>query len=301
MSTLQKLIALRVRLLSTVLVLSIAVVFAACERRGSTVAERVDYFGNPIPSLSNVDRIVSLGPSSTEILYMLGAGDRIVGRSRWDTWPEEVKAIPEIGDAIRPGMEKILELKPQLVVLYAAQDNREAAEFLSRSGVNVVSLRIDRIEEYLSAVELMGELTDHTERADSIVRSLRSELDSVRSSTEGRPRPTVFMPVWENPLMTLGMGSYLSELVEIAGGRNVYSERQEPSFTVSLEDVIQRNPDVVLVTPASASRILKDTQWRALRAVREGRMLTYDTLLVSQPSTRLGRAARFLAALIHSH
>jgi iron complex transport system substrate-binding protein len=112
---------------------------------------------------------------------------------------------------------------------------------------------------------------------------------------------TVFLPAWDEPLMTLGSGSYLSELVEIAGGRNVYAERHEPSLVVAMEDVVRRDPDIVLTTPVSAARIGCDPSWQALRAVREGRVLAYDTLLVSQPSSRLGDAAASLARLLHPH
>jgi ABC-type Fe3+-hydroxamate transport system substrate-binding protein len=251
-----------------------------------------------LPTLDSARRIVSLGPSSTEILYALGAGDRVVGRSRWDRWPEAVLSIPEVGDAIRPSVERVLALRPDIVVLYAATDNRPAADALARAGIPVVALRVDRIEQYLTAVRLLGTISGTRQRGDSLADALRSELDDVRRRTAGGKRPTVFLPAWEQPLMTLGSGSFLSELVEIAGARNVYADRPEPSLTVSMEDVVRRDPDVVLTGPVSAARISADPAWRVLRAVREGRVVAYDTTLVSQPSTRLGEAARSLRALL---
>lgn len=260
-----------------------------------------DDFGRPLPELSSVRRIVSLGPSSTEILYSLGAGDRLVGRSRWDRWPAAVLAIPEAGDAIRPSVERVLALRPDLVVLYAATDNRPAADALTRAGIPVVALRVDRIEQYLAAVRLLGALSGAGARGDSVADGLRAELDAVRRQTAVGDHPSVFLPAWEQPLMTLGSGSFLSELVEIAGGRNVYADRPEPSLTVSMEDVVRRDPDVVLTGPTSAARIRSDPSWRVLRAVREGRVLAYDTTLVSQPSTRLGEAARSLQGVLRPH
>lgn len=270
----------------------------ACERAAESPVPGVDDFGRPLPASTSARRIVSLGPSSTEILYTLGAGDRIVGRSRWDHWPAAVEAIPEAGDAIRPSVERVLALRPDLVVLYAATDNRPAADALTRAGIPVVALRVDRIEQYLAAVRLLGTLSGTEARADSVTAALRAELDDVRRRVDGAERPTVFLPVWEAPLMTLGSGSFLSELVEIAGGRNLYGDRTEPSLTISMEDVVRRDPDIVLTGPKSAARISADPAWRVLRAVREGRVLAYDTLLVSQPSTRLGEAARSLQALL---
>lgn len=271
----------------------------ACDGDRGAPPGMLDDFDRPIPDVVAPQRIVSLSPSSTEILYAIGAGERLVGRSRWDRWPEAVLRIPEVGDAIRPSVERVIALRPDLVVLYAAMDNRSAADALSRAGIPVVALRIDRIEEYLEAVQLLGTLASARERGDSIVNGLQAELDEVRRRTAGAPRPTVFVPAWEQPLMTLGSGSFLSELLGIAGARNVYGERPEPSLTVSMEDVVRRDPDFVLAGPVSATRIRNDPTWRVLRAVREGRVLVYDTNLVSQPSSRLGEAARSLAALLH--
>jgi ABC-type Fe3+-hydroxamate transport system substrate-binding protein len=277
------------------------VLVAACARESAPRAGALDDHGRPIPALATPRRIVSLGPSTTEILYTLGAGDRLVGRSRWDRWPDDVRSVPEVGDAIRPSVERILALQPDVVFLYAAADNRAAGDALTRAGVPAIALRVDSIGQYLHAVALIGDLLGVPARADSIVRALRAQLDTVRTRTASRPRVTVFLPAWDEPLMTLGSGSYLSELVEIAGGRNVYAERHEPSLVVAMEDVVRRDPDIVLTTPVSAARIGRDPSWQVLRAVREGRVLAYDTLLVSQPSSRLGDAAASLARLLHPH
>ncbi len=276
-----------------------ALVLAACGRGDAPAVGARDDFGEPIRAIATRRRIVSLGPSTTELLAALGAADRVVGRSRWDKWPDAVRSIPEVGDAIRPSLERVIALRPDVVILYAATDNRTTRDALARAGVPVVALRIDRIEQYFRAVTLLGTMVAETERADSIVAGLREELDAVRRRTARGSRPSVFIPAWEQPLMTLGSGSFLSELLEIAGARNVYGDRAEPSLTVSMEDVIRRDPDVVLTGPNSARRIRSDPGWQALRAVREGRVAVYDTTLVSQPSTRLGQAARALAALLH--
>lgn len=242
-------------------------------------------------------RIISLGPSGTEILASLGVVDRMVGRSQWDLWPDTVKSIPAIGDAIRPSVERIVALRPDLVVLYAAADNVTATETLRAAGVDVVSLRFDTIDEYFRALDSLGTRVGARERADSITQSLRRQLDEVRQRASGTTRPRVFIPVWEQPLMTVGAGSFMTELVAIAGGENIYGDQPRPSLTVSFEDVVRRDPDVVLTGPKSAARLRESREWQGLRAVREGRVLAFDTTLVSQPSSRLGEAARSLADL----
>lgn len=243
-------------------------------------------------------RIVSLGPSSTEIIASLGLVERMVARSRWDRWPDTVRVVPEIGDAIRPNLERIVAARPDVVVLYAGADNASAVQVLGRAGIPVISLRIDTIEEFLHAVDTLGAVLGRRERADSIRETLRSQLQAVQARRSGGAPVRVFMPVWDAPLMTVGAGSFLHELVAIAGGQNVYHDRAASSLTISMEDVIRRDPDVILAGPKKALEILRDPQWRALRAVRSGRVLSYDTTLVSQPSTRLGEAAASLAALL---
>jgi iron complex transport system substrate-binding protein len=109
----------------------------------------------------------------------------------------------------------------------------------------------------------------------------------------------VFLHVWEKPLMAIGGGSFLSELVTIAGARNIYDSIPAPSPVVTFEDVLQRNPAIVLVTPNERQHILADAQWRTLPAVREGRVIAYDTNLVARPSVKLGEAALSLAKLFH--
>ncbi|MGQ0646608.1 MAG: helical backbone metal receptor, partial [Gemmatimonadaceae bacterium] len=178
-------------------------------------------------------RSVSLGPSGTEILASLGMVDRMVGRSKWDLWPDTVRFIPELGDAIRPSVELIVAARPDLVVLYRAADNVAAAEALERAGIRVVSLRIDTIEEFFGGVDSLGRIVGAGPRADSITRALREELRDVRERLRPGAPVRVFVPVWEEPLMTVGAGSFLSELVGIAGGRNVYDDETAPSLTVS--------------------------------------------------------------------
>jgi ABC-type Fe3+-hydroxamate transport system substrate-binding protein len=240
-------------------------------------------------------RVVTLGPSVTEVAWLLGAGDRLVGRSRWDRWPEGVQGVPEVGDAIRPSVERIVATGADLVVIYPAGDNAPAIEALTRAGIRVVALRVDRINDFLLAVDSLGTLLGARPRADSISGALRATLDSVRRLAAPSPRPRVYVPVWMDPPMTVGAGSFLSELLDIAGATNIYADRPEPSFTVAFEDVVRRDPDLLLTTPASWQRLQETAPWATLRAVREQRLLLLDTLRMSQPSTRMGEAARALS------
>ena len=286
------------RLLPVVALLLLAACAPAPARRGDGTA-LVDDFGDTLALSAPPRRIVSLNPTTTEILFALGAGPRIVGRTKWDLWPDSARLVPETGDGIRPNVEAVLARRPDLVVLYASADNRPAAERFRSAGIATWAVKVDSIAEFARTVELLGRILGDTARARLTRDTVLRALDSVRTATRGRTPITVLWHVWDEPLIVIGGGSYLNELVEIAGGRNVYGETSEPSPQVSMEDLLRRNPDAVLAGPVGAARLRADAAWRALPAVRDGRVLVVDTVLVGRPSVRLGEAARSLAKLLH--
>ena len=286
--------------------LSVLAILLACsptnDQRSATGGERVtvDDAGDPLPAPATRSRIVSLIPATTEILFALGAGDRVVGRTHWDGWPPEVQHVPDLGDGIRPSIETVIGARPDLVILYAAGDNRDATRALRSAGIDVISLRIDSIAEFERATLLLGDMVGESANARVVVDSVRATLERVRVAAAGRgSRPTVFMLAWETPLMTIGAGSFLSELVEIAGGRNVFGDLEGPSPQVSFEEVLRRDPQYILGRPETAGNLGAKERWRGLPAVREGRVLVMDTALVGRPGVRLGEAAVSIARLLH--
>jgi iron complex transport system substrate-binding protein len=277
---------------------TIAVV-ACRDAARAPATELRDDFGNAIVIGQAPRRIVSLNPTTTEILFAIGAGRRLVGRTHYDLFPDSAARVADLGPGIRPNVEAILGTRPDLVILYASTDNRAAADRLRQGGVAVVGFKIDRIEQFERVTRLLGRLTGDSMRADSVVDSVAATLRRVRAATAGLPRPTVFIHGWDKPIIAITGGSFMTELLEIAGGRNIYDSIPGPSSTVALEDVVQRDPRYVMASPVEAERMRASTVWRALRAVREGRILVYDSNLVARPSVQLGAAARSIAELLH--
>jgi ABC-type Fe3+-hydroxamate transport system substrate-binding protein len=270
----------------------------------STGAAPRDDDGVPVPLGRRPRRIVSTGPVTTEVLFAIGAGDRLVGRSRWDGYPAAARRVPEVGDALGLNLERILATRPDLVVIYSAAANREAAARLRALDIPVVALRIDRVDELARGARLLGRVVGESAAAVAVVDSVQRTLARVRAATQaavaaGRPRPRVVMPLLGEPLFVIGGGSFLSELVDVAGGTNVFADDVRPSPQVSREEVLRRGADVVLVSPGGARRLAADPGWRGLAAVRDGRVLTIDTALVQRPSVQLGQAAVMLARLLH--
>lgn len=242
---------------------------------------------------------MSLSPATTEILFALGAGARLVGRDTYSHWPDSALRVRDVGPGLRPNVEAVLARRPDLVLLYASEDNRAAAERLRSAGITVAAFKVDRVEQFDSLTRVLGRLIGDSARGALVADTVRRTLDSVRAAMRSRPRVRVVLPTWDRPLIVIGGGSFLSQLVEIAGGRNVYDSIPAPSPAVTFEDVVRRNPDAVLVGPERAAIIRASPAWRALAAVRRGRVLVLDTALVLRPAVRMGEGAVSLARLLH--
>jgi ABC-type Fe3+-hydroxamate transport system substrate-binding protein len=273
---------------------------AACQRSETRSSLLRDDFGNAIhiPATSP-SRIVSLNPATTETFFALGAGNRLIGRTQFDLWPDSARFVPDLGNGINPNVEAILGARPDFVVLYASEDNRAAATRLIASGVNTVSLKNDHISDFARTTMLLGAILHDTARAVTVRDSVERTLRGVEAKTRGVTRPTVFWHIWDAPLITVGSGSFMDELVNIAGATNAYRDIHGPSGEITLEDVAKRNPDFILAGPIGAHAIESDPRWKIVRAARNGKILVVDTTLVARPAVRLGEAAVSLARLIH--
>jgi len=258
----------------------------------------VDDFGDTLRLSRAAQRVVSLNPVTSEAIYAIGAGDRLVGRTHFDGTPAAVKQVADVGNGLQPNVEAVLALRPDLVVLYAAEGNRAAAAALRRAGVQTLTLRTDRIADLSRALHALAVAVGNPAAAQPVVDSVRRSLDAARA-TPAHP-PTVFFHVWDAPVITIGGGSYLDELATLVGARNVFGNLAQPSPQVTMESVAQRNPDFVLAGPTAAARLKTDPRWRAVPAVRDGRVLVVDTALVGRPGVRMGEAARSLRALLDS-
>lgn len=273
---------------------------AACRggERAAPASSAVDDFGDSVAVGRAATRIVSLSPVTTEILFTIGAGSRVVGRTHWDTYPAAAQAVTDLGDGMQPNVEAILGVHPDLVVLYASSGNRAAARQLHAAGVPTIALRTDHIADFRRTVTWLARAVGDSAAGAVLADSVERSIDVVARLPRPVPAPTVFWHVWDAPLLTVGRGSFLSELVAVAGGHNVFDDLADPSPQVTMEEVVRRAPDFVLAGPSTAAALRASPAWRALRAVRDGRVLVPDTALVGRPGVRMGEAARQLRALL---
>jgi ABC-type Fe3+-hydroxamate transport system substrate-binding protein len=259
-----------------------------------------DDFDAPLPSNAlDAARVVSLSPALTEIAFAIGAGDRLVGRTTWDDRPAAVRALPDVGAGIRPNVEAVLATRPTLVLLYASPENRAAAEALARAGVRTLALRTVTLADFRRSARMLGQVLGAPEAAAALVDSIDATLDAVRAAVAGAERPRVVWPSWDAPVMVVGQGSFEAELLEIAGADNVFADRPEPVATVTIEEIARRDPALLLVGPDRLGRLRGSPPWRAVRAVREDRLLPLDTAVIGRPGVAIGMAAVSLARALH--
>jgi len=265
----------------------------ACSRSELRVAGAItvtDDAGRAVALAAPARRIVSLAPSSTELLFAIGAGDRVVGRTTWCRYPAAALSVPVVGDGLNPNVEAIAARRPDLVVLYASALNETAARELERLGIPAVILRQDLLEDVARDARLLGRLTALAGPADSVARA----IEAVLAASAPRTAVRVAVVVWDNPPMVIGAGSFLDQLITLAGAYNAFHDLRSASATVSLETIAARDPDVVITIADSDEARLPAfataREWQTVRAVRERRVLTLPGAVFGRPSPRAAAA-----------
>jgi ABC-type Fe3+-hydroxamate transport system substrate-binding protein len=278
--------------LAALLVLAVA----ACARREHVPVRGgiavTDDAGRQVTLAAPARRIVSLLPSFTEILFAIGAGDRLVGRTTWCDYPPEALAVPSVGDGMPPSVEAVAARRPDLVVLYRSGPNVTAAEQLERLGIRTVLFDLNLLEELGPVARRLGMLTGRRAAADSLARV----MDGLAAQPPTPSAQSLVFIVWDNPPIVIGAGSYLDRLAALAGARNVFHDIGSPSAQVSIETIAARDPDFVALLSDSAvpPRYAARPEWRVVRAVRTARFLFLPGQLFGRPGPRAAEAIREL-------
>ncbi len=248
-------------------------------------------------------RIVSLVPSVTEILYSIGAQDRLVGVTDFCDYPPEARRKPHVGGMLAPSLEGMVSLKPDLVVATSAGNRQETFDQLERLRIPVYVVNPVAVADVLDLIGRLGRLTDRGEAADRTVAALRERVRAVTARVEGRPRLRVLYVLWPDPLMVPGRGSLVSELIALAGGESVTADGGDGYPRYSLEAALARNPDIIVLASHGSERSpLSRDQWERLRqvpAIAAGRLYTIDGNLTHRYGPRIVDGLERLARFIH--
>jgi iron complex transport system substrate-binding protein len=248
-------------------------------------------------------RIVSLVPSATETVLALGAGDRLVGRTRFDR-DSAVAALPVVGGGLDPNLESMVELAPDLVVSWFSEEKPDTRKRLDAAGIASLSLSLEDTTDAFRAVTMLGQALDLSAGADSLLRRLRDSLADTRRLAARQERRRVFYVVYNDPPMTMGPATFIAQILDLAGGENIFADAATNWPTVSLEEVVRRDPDVVVLPvgemPArTLGRLRTEPGWRELRAVRRGCVVQVVADVVNRPGPNIAQAAEQLRVAIH--
>lgn len=253
-------------------------------------------------------RIVSLAPSHTEQLFAIGAGDRVVGVTLYDNYPPPVQRLQRVGGYVGKSIsvEMIVSLKPDLV-LSRGEIQRAVITALERVGISVLALEPKNFTEVYTTIILLGRLTDRRQQAEQLVADMRRHVARIRRKVAQIPvaqRARVFYKAYDEPLIAAGPSTFIGHVIEMAGGINIFADVKESYPQVSAEEVLRRDPTVILAPAGSSVNVsaVSSAQrpgWRHLSAVKNRRIHMLDDDLVSRPGPRLATALEVVAKTLY--
>jgi iron complex transport system substrate-binding protein len=263
----------------------------------------VDGAGRRVTLAAPAARVISLIPSVNELIVAMGGADRLVARTDYDKDPR-LAELPSVGGGLTPSLEWIAQRRPDLVIGWPDTRSRSLVQRLGELSIPVYTAPSQTIEDALSVAKDLGVLLGRHAAADSLVRAIRTGLDSVRTSVAGESEPDVLYLIGLDPPMGAGPGTFVDELLDVAGGRNVLEDTGVLWPQLSLEEILRRNPDVVIVAqapeqPGLLAHLHRTAGWSSLRAVRDGRVYQVDAYRYNRPGPHMVDIARDLAGLLH--
>jgi len=272
-----------------------------------TITTPLDTANNALePPVSSVldkrpQRIVSLSPANTEILFALGAGERVVGVSSYSDYPEQAKTKPSIGPYNAPDLEKIIALEPDLVVAIGGLQ-AQYIKSLEKAGIMVVSVDPQNMEEILTAIDIISEAIGEQQRGAILHAELVKKLNQVRQLNVNDTPKKVFLEVWDAPLLTVGNKSFINDIITRAGGANVASDKNVDYTPCDLEALYAYDPEVYIVISHSHSAdkaFIKKTYFSDMAVIKNQQIFAINDDLLTRPGPRSFDGLVRLAQILH--
>jgi len=252
---------------------------------------------------TTLKRIISLVPSVTEIIYVLGKDSLLVGNTVYCDYPEAAKSVYKVGDFSNPSMEKILRRKPS-IVFATLPEQKNIVEQLKKYKIQVFTTKPKSVDSILNEIMEIGKLLDAKSEANSLVTALKNKLTEIAIKNPNIiDSPKVYVEISATPIMTIGNLSYINDLIRYAGAKNVFGDVEREYLVTNSEELIKRNPDVILIIHPSVTKaqVKKRLGWSQIIAVKKGRV--YDELnpdYFFRPGPRFIYAVQDLANIVHS-
>jgi iron complex transport system substrate-binding protein len=260
-----------------------------------------DQAGRTVILPDHPHRLICLLPSVVDDVYALGAGSDVIAVSDYTKYPPEAARKPSIGIPLTPSIETIVSLHPDLVIASADSNREETFRQLEQVGVTVFVLNPHGIEGILSSISSLGKAIGREDAATRLVSQLRARLDAVRSRVKNMPVFTVFLPIWYDPIITIGKHAFITEIIAAAGGKSITEEIPQEWPQISLETVIERKPDALVLVQGSRMSIAdveNRAGWKTLTAIRNHHIYIVDDRM-ELPSPVAFDALEDLARRLH--
>ncbi|MEO8159725.1 MAG: cobalamin-binding protein [Betaproteobacteria bacterium] len=244
-----------------------------------------------------VERVISLSPHLTELMFSIGAGARLVGTVRGSDFPAAAAGIAQIGDAAGLDFERIVDARPQLVLAWGSGSRSVDIARLRELGLVVLVLEPRRLEDIARHLQLLGDLTGLQAQAGAVVQIFDRRIDALRKRYASREPVTVLFEIWHRPLFTVNGSHLISKLLQLCGGRNIFAGLPDLAGEVSLEQVLVKDPDAIVVgSEAGDARVDNWRQFFYLKAVRNGNLFAVSADQVTRQTPRIAEAAEHLCA-----
>jgi iron complex transport system substrate-binding protein len=248
-------------------------------------------------------RIVSLAPSITEILFAIGLDEEIVGVTDFCNYPPAALAKPKVAYS-QPNLESLVALEPQLVLAPPSFLRADLLAKLEQLKISTFVLESKTVEGIFGHIQLLGRMLGRAPEANAYTAAMRKQVANLTKKVEGRPRPTLLYVLNSEPLITVGPGSFIHHLIELAGGRNAAERANAPYPRLTMEEVLVQNPDILLFPIGEYEGIPQAEQdrwkrWETLRAVQDGKLFQIQSDLLNRPGPRVIEGLRHLVKLLH--
>lgn len=259
-----------------------------------------DFLGREVTIEKEPQRIVSLAPSTTELIYALGAGNKVVGVTDFDNYPPEVKDIPKVGGFKGPNVEAITAQKPD-IIFASTLSGKEQMESLEKMGIPVVMLEAKSIDQIYQSIKIIGQITGTEKKGEEIIKQMQDKIKEINDKVKDLPKVSVFYLVSLDGNWTAGKGTFIDELINLAGGKNV-AEDVNGWVQYSVEELVKKNPDVIITSPHAGD--VKDIKNMAghkdTNAVKNDKIFVISNDdIISRASNRIVLGLEEIAKFLH--
>ncbi|QYO65675.1 ABC transporter substrate-binding protein [Leptolyngbya sp. 7M] len=279
------------------------VLLVGCETRravpdGPVTGTFTDDLGREVKVPVPMNRVVSLAPSITEMLFAAGAGDRLIGVTSYCNYPAETVNIQKVGDTLTPNIESIVALRPQVVFVSTASQLEAFTTLLTEQKIAVYVLDVKKIDDVPDRLRRLGKMFWTNEPAEKAAKDFEQRQKNVESTVKQAERPKVFLQISNEPLFTIGSDSFMTELVELAGGISLTKDITGGYPKISKETALAMDPDVIVLSDSDDNRE-PNTVFSNSKAVKNGRIIRVNADILSRPGPRLADALEQIAGFLN--